>query len=40
VLKQGEPYKALASNMTTKRLSKADYKEMKDDEVDLGQQRL
>jgi hypothetical protein len=36
VLRQGEPYKALASNLTTNLLSKADYRELKEEEVDLG----
>lgn len=40
VLKQGQPYKALDSRMTTNLLSKADYKGLKEDEVDLGTQRL
>ena len=36
VLKQGEPYKALASNLTTKLLSKADYSQLKEEEIELG----
>ena len=36
VLKQGEPYKALASNLTTNLLSKADYGQLKEEEIELG----